>query len=79
MFLAGIMIGVSTTYFYSKKYPTKISHSCDAAVKGCEIVAISIEHQLQRCEYVANKVMDILSSCKEISPECTKIFRESVE
>jgi hypothetical protein len=55
------------------------AHSCDAAVKGCEEVAISVEHQLQKCEYSANRLIEILISCRDVSPECRKIFRESIE
>ena len=78
----GFVLGCSIMEIWDRSTPAtcKVPKcNCDVALKGCEITAGNVEGQLEKCEYVRDRIEEVLISCMEVSPECKKKFRQSVE
>ena len=84
IFFFGVFVGVLTGYAKFNKCSSSVEegqscgvsvkHTCDAAVVGCEITAANVEGQLEKCEYINKRFVEVLDECAQVSNGCYNII-----
>jgi disulfide bond formation protein DsbB len=77
LFTIGAVIGVYIGWYHWKcpenQPPVQQcavpKHSCDAAIKGCEVTAATVERELQQCSFVLDTTIEVMVGCVIQTPQ----------